>query len=256
MPSLPDTNFHKRGKNGDVLRFTSKVSVDSHGIFAVTIPDELEHTAMAMRKRDDLVTVGRPKKYLRVEGSTLETCYKKIADIMNTYLDCTVTEELVIRYSINTDYSVFRNEDGSLHPCGSYGNYDEDGSTWVGNLHATKRAEHFTIGVYARVFKKITHSRGGIDRVEYEYERELASDTHGDRLNAFVGMDGPHRGGNLEEIPYTEEAARFFHDTVMGVLAMAHNVRTFFDDKSNLIKAIESNELNILAAPPVKGLKL
>lgn len=82
-------------------------------------------------------------------------------------------------------------------------------------------------------------------KTSVEYHRwagpgsHLAMDCYGKKLNAFVGMSHDEKG-NYEEMPYTEEAAEFFYQFLVGLCTLAEKTEVFFADRDRLNRAIEN----------------
>ena len=51
----------------------------------------------------------------------------------------------------------------------------------------------------------------------------------------------PAGQGNMKEMPYTEKAAKFFYDAMIGLCAMADKVATFMGSDDMIALAIDKN---------------
>lgn len=258
MAKLKPIEFNQVAKTGEKLSFRSEVTVsDTSGAFALTIPDELETGARRLSRLPEYrVSVDRPRTHLRVEGSTLQHCKDFIVAVIKDYLQCEVTEELVLVYRTNIKVTYVKDDDGNIYPNGAVcrEKYDNGTAKWHGSLHATQRADYYQVGMTARVFKKITYTRPSGETVEYQWVNGASSDqgAWASKLNGLVGLEWNYRDavrmGYLDQLPYTEEAAEFFYNLMMSMCALADRVTNFMGDKNRVLAAIQ-NRAGLLPAP-------
>lgn len=240
---MKSIKFSGQGKSGEELKFTSEVSVDDDGIFNLTIPEELDEVARVVIEEPCYRT--QPRTKLRVSGPALEECKKQINKVVEDYLACEIVEELVIMYgTVNTTFYVKGDETGEIFAnggeCKLYGH--DERYPGYGSLHATNRSSHFQVGLAAFVRKKISYIRPSGTKVEYNRPgyRNLSYNTYGERLDNVVGLDFPDYPENrLKEMPYSEEAAKFFYDTIIAICALGDRIHNFFGDEASIQKAIE-----------------
>lgn len=273
MADLPQQEFHHKGDSGETRVVVSKVTVTQDGVFHMTIPDDLVGVVKANRgscyidqvrrkaKKDPMLpgslrrTVGS-KITNRVSGPSLDDCKRAIKAGLKDWLKCEVTKETVIRYGKRTMVTYWKMLDGTIYAngtdCENDPNYLTDGpqydprnGNWHGKLDATRRNAGYMVSLFASIEKKTTYTRGSV--VEHKYSRpdfaNFSHSTYGERLNCFVGLaeeGGWMREGiECEEMPYTEEAAKFFYEMLIGMCAFADKIETFFAEPDNVIKAIE-----------------
>lgn len=238
MPSLPSKKFQFKNKAGDELNFTSTVTVDSEGIFRMTIPVELEEVAhSALKGNHDGVSINQSPKTLGIYAKTLDTCRKYIAIICNEYLECDVTTENMILYATDIKVSYCKVND-TFYPNGRIAG---ENYKWYGKLSATYPANYFTIGIAARIYEKKTFKRALSTKIEY---KSITTDhtnkgTYFELLNGICGLYINTTA--CKEMPYTEEAAKFFYETMMSMCKLADRLETFFSDEDNIHKAITNN---------------
>lgn len=265
MANLKPIQFRSLAATGDVLEFKSQVSVDQDGVFSLTLPEELATAAYqrAGKKHDfGKISVGTAKVNLRVSGPNLQSCQGFIELVMADHLACEVKTERVIVYGTDIAVAYVKDEAGEFHPNGYWapripGQSGE--SRWKGSLNATNMAPAYRIGIVARVFDKKSYTRSTGTKVVYEWiHGDYRDQQEGEflhRLNSFVGLD-LHGGrldlemsikhGRLKDMPYTEAAAKFFYDTLLGLCMLADRMENFFGDTSLLTRAIEQ-QANLLA---------
>lgn len=240
MAKLKSRSFKGSAKTGDRFEYLAEVSVDMEGIFSVTLEDELEHSAQSMLKLDQWRNKGmhltRPRTNLRVSGPVLDELEHFINKVIEEFLHCEERRELVILYGSSIKVAYSKNDAGEFGP----NNCVVQGGQWRGTLNATAHAPHFSIGFAAVVREKITTSRAASTKVAYlkpERPNTFQPELYIDKLNSFVGLRINESG--MQEMPYTEEAAKFFYDTMIGMCVMADRIDAFFGSKERLLLAID-----------------
>lgn len=247
MPSMGKVSFRHENKAGQVMEFAAACSVDSEGIFAIVIPDELVPAACSLK-----FNVTQPRTNSRIEHGNLETAKSQVAAAIAEYMAVEEVVERVIRFGRDLRVSFWQREDGSIAPNGSG---QPDGRwTDVGNRLAFHNEQHggYGVGLVAWIADRVTLRRTNSEKIDY---RRVDLGNHsakegcewGYRLNGFCRMGVP-KGVELEEMPYTEEAAKFFHDALIAMCLMARQIDDFFKSPDALRIAIEK-QTPLLAAP-------
>ena len=49
-------------------------------------------------------------------------------------------------------------------------------------------------------------------------------------------------------MPYTEDAAKFFYNMMIGMCVLADKISIFFDDEQNIVKAIEAGAVPLITS--------
>ena len=245
MAKVKDQKFYMKGETGEELEFTSGITVDKEGLFHLTIPDELEDVARAVIKKGDTYSLTRPRQSLRLSGPGLETCEALIKKTMCEYLACDVKEELVIVYGVLTQVAYAKHrDDNTIGPNGYHMSECRGGRNFDfhGDLDALKRSNFYTVGVIAEVRKKITYTRAAVIKHEYKWpdypNNHGVSDDPGQRLNSFIGVRVDPK--KLKEMPYTDEAAQFFYEMMLGMCHLADRIESFFGDEESVKDAIKN----------------
>jgi len=257
MASLPGMKFHFDSKAGEPLRFTAAVTVSAQGVFSATIPPELVDTAKGVIKKGDFANKGAGYSFGKVNhkvyARTLDMCREIIGQAGNEYVACEVTTETVILYSYETKVAYFKRADGKIYPNGRGDTYDKVDGKWSGTLNGSLSYDRFyQIGVAAVVMDKIIHTRQSSVKVEYKRAKHKTAhhldipETWHDRLNSFIGLRPEI--ACAKEMPYTEEAAKFFYGMMMGMCKMADQISEFFADEGQVLLAIQ-RQTNFLAPP-------
>jgi len=248
MPKLKSQGFSHRNEAGELYEFMSEVTVLNDGVFSVSYPDELGSTVVARFRNKEIDTSevwgNDTKMKKRISSKDLRKIEIFISAAMKDHMDCETTESIVIAYSHKVQYACVRNKaTGELFPNGNYSkNYNGGESEWIGTLRRGSHfntSSHFSIGINAEVRKKIVYKRASYESVKYETQQFDDDRLYGEMLNSLVGASLPD---SFMEMPYTEEAAKFFYNVMMNICQMAHKIETFFGDEDNVIKAIESQQ--------------
>lgn len=241
MPSLGSIPFHHKSLAGEEMQFIAACTVDSKGVFAIVIPDDLADVASGLG-----FAVTRPRTNWRVEHRDLETAKTQVRLALEEFLKCEESVERVIRYSTDLRVSFWQNQDGTIAPSGRGSN----GGNWsdVGNKLIGHAGTHngYGVGIVAWVVDRVTLTRGPVVKVEYR-RADLGHHTpkegleYAYQLNSFVRMGIP-KDLVLTDMPYTEQAAKFFHDILISLCLMARNVDGFFKSPDALRLAIEKQQ--------------
>lgn len=251
MPNLCKDTFRFEPKAGEPLEFTSTIDVTAQGIFRAILPPELLEVVPVVLRQEpfSVCRIEAGKVNTRLAAPTLDLLRKAIGAAGNEWASCEETIETVILYAHDLRVSYNQTEDGAIHPNG----YTPDGTKgkWRGKLNATERDTHYRIGFAATVREKITYRRAGSTAVKYQRPPRQDGDhrypeSYHDKLLAFAGLRIEPSG--MQEMPYTEEAAKFFYEIMVGLCAMADRIETFFADQNQVHQAIRQGR-SILALP-------
>lgn len=239
---LKDMRFGGNSAAGDRIRFDSKIYVNSEGTFEIVLPEFLQPIANTMIESYPVsLHFQRKTNEIRVAGKTMKECKTFIDDVIDEYLKCEIKEEKVIVYSTDIHACYYRLPNGSV----SQTNPEETG-TWQGGSSSSCFSQHYFVGIAVGVYLKKIYTRGDKTECKYEWFRDQDNeDCLENKLNGFnamsVGRPGEDR--DLLEMPYSEKAARFFYDVVMGMCRLADKMRIFFGDEKLLLEAIQKRTL-------------
>jgi hypothetical protein len=255
------------------------VNVDSSGTFSANIPEELEDTVRSLKKADskwDNIGIDRYRGRARIVSKRLDQLSKFSEAVATDYVACEVKKEVVILYGTNIDVAYWKEKDGTLLPSGVYAKKTnslrgENSGEWHGKLNGLmKQSTHYSVGFVARAVLKVTFIRKSGSVTAWSYtsglENHHGSDTswHA-KLNSFTGTellhgDATYHGEgddrirlyertkeNLKEMPFSDEAAKFFYEVMIGLCAMADRIDGFFADDKKVQAAIQSGAQVLLA---------
>ena len=246
MPKLADRLYKFNGKEDGQIKFKSSIAVGKDGVFYASIPDEFgndeEFIKVATSVHVFIDSHKGQKITWRLISDTMSDIDDKMERIFEAWLKCETTEELVLDcHAIATCHYV-NDIDGNPHPNGSVAEkvnrelgeeakYGMHGCHWNEILTAEHRfssqtyPNDYTIGVKARIWKKVTHTRGGHVTVELRRPEDEELGEWGKLLNEFAHVSLPD---NSRRMPYTEEAAKFFVVTMLALCRMHQQVMDFF----------------------------
>lgn len=245
MPVIGKHAFKHTNAAGETLEFEGQVSVDAKGDFSIVIPDELESTA-----RECGLNIDRPAKNLFARGPNLEDLKLSVISAMKARLSTEAVHTPVIIYSTDTKVSFWLGADGEIYSSGCHPKKSEQDPGWsmIGGLHASSRAPHYTVGLFAQVVDRIDHYRGEqlvsttYDRCDVGHFKWNDGMEWAFKLNSFVGLriDYDRVGRAYKQMAYTEQAARFFHDSMLSICRVGDRIESFFADTERLALAIEA----------------
>lgn len=245
MASLKSIPFKAKNDAGEEMAFAGACSVDSDGIFAITIPDELAETARALLNRDRVrchsLRVNKPRTNTRVESTSLAAAESFVREAMRSHLAVSVTRERVICYSHRTRYTAWQNSDGVMVPNGYFGDYhQEPHGRWRGPLNATENDDSFSIGFVARVFDRVTSTRDSHTKTAFLPPAMAANESnpHLDRLQGFIGITKFKPNAHTPCMPYSDEAADFFYTMMLSMCQLSCRLEDFLGDREALQLAI------------------
>lgn len=269
MPKLKNFIVQRKNQVGEEYRGTMAVNVTPSGEFTIDVDEVLLTAKDAVSAREYGVNLSQPKKYWKATSNTLANCESYVNALVTAFLSVETAEELVILYCHDIGLAYVRDNNGEIYANGNTyttqggaGEFNKD-AQWVMSSVSGSAGEStncLSVGVAAQAFTKTTYARG--EHREFKYEK--AFNTHhpessGELLNSFAGLNlmakvNFHSGrvrelsGEIEEIPYTDEAADFFYNMMLDLCRMADRISSFMGDKEVVMAAIENNT-NLLAAP-------
>jgi hypothetical protein len=166
-----------------------------------------------------------------------------------------VTTELVIRYNIQSDVSFWETSDGNICPNGHFASRLDDSSDrdgrWCGgneekgmygNHHSSNPSNGgYSLTVGAQAMIKRTEKLG--EKLNITYMNYYGDEDHfgtkhpAARLNGWCSFV---LNKDYKEIPYSDEAAIYFYNMMLGVATISRMIQKATFDQENLITAIKS----------------
>lgn len=251
MPILCKDTFRFEPKAGEPLVFTSAIEVTAQGIFRAILPPELLEIVPVVLRQEPFAAcrIETGKANTRLTAPTLDLLRKAIGAAGNEWASCEETVETVILYAHDLQVAYFQTERGAIYPNG----YTPEGveGKWKGGLRAPNSDTHYRIGFAATVREKVVYRRAGSTTVKYRLPPRQDGDhrypeSYHDKLLALTLLRV--EPSKMQEMPYSEEAARFFFEIMVGLCAMSDRIETFFADQNQIHRAIRQGR-SVLALP-------
>lgn len=246
MPRLKKQTFSTHNKAGYTESIDVEIHVSADGQFYGYVPEYLLPSLDA--KNIDL----RGKAAgIKIVAATLDNLERVIKSALYKYATPEVIEEHVIRYNIESHCAFAFDDAGNIHPNGYFGEnlkFSCDKSAFCGNLpygdhHATSAAKGgFGLTVGAKAMTKTTTIYGDKRQVAYiPYHKggsHLGHDNPANLLNSWHSFSLPD---DAKEIPYSDEAALFFHSMMMGIAQLNKKVQEATFGVENLQRMIANH---------------
>lgn len=153
----------------------------------------------------------------------------------------------VILYNIESHVAFAITDKGEIVPNAGY-----DDARWVdheddqkfGDHSASSRAKGgYSLTIGAKPYTKVESFMGG-EKVKTKFESyygengdHLGNETPAEKLNSWCSFELPK---DSKEMPYSDEAALFFHDLMMGMAKLSKLVQDRTFDEATLMEAIAS----------------
>lgn len=217
------------------IEFT--VNVTKYGDFTTTLDEE--DVLVLLEKDVKLETNGRygaRKGYF--SAPTLEKLLLKVRETLKQlYSEVLESEEIVLRYTLTSTANFAYNLDGDFIPSQAYkvgGLPDTDKGHQKGTLDIHQGNKHPTgVSMHVEALKKTTYDLGsGNKRAAYTKIDQLSEDQKETDHYYLHWIDSiicsrPANGALVHEIPYTEEAAKFFAELHERLCNMADKLAKF-----------------------------
>ncbi|MCP4492742.1 MAG: hypothetical protein GY820_36370 [Gammaproteobacteria bacterium] len=236
MAHLKTEHIHACVK-GNHKTIPTKIMVNAGGEFYCNVPEYLYGSTLGVR-----TLFRRHQDKYKVFAKSLDDLVSGIEQALRDYLDPTTTEENVILYNIESHISFAENPDGDVFPNASF-----EGAEWrhhdderYGGHSASNLAKNgYSLIIGAKAMTKTTHVHNDFEKVEYlPYCMKgihLESDRPARLLNSWCGFALPK---DAKEIPYTDEAALFFHDLMLGMARLSQAIQGHVFDQQDLLNVI------------------
>lgn len=213
-------------------------------VHADIVQAALELTRTPGRAQDPSVHVYESSTRWLASASTLQGLKDFLTRAATAWHSGTTETTRVIRFIFDARASFWLNAAGGIHANG----VDHDGKWWVPRvdgavrLHATTRSPVFTLGLAARVFDKVVTTRTSGATTRFQRVKGEPGDAIS-LLNGWVGLDENTWPAQLvREVPYTPQAAMFFHNTLVSLCRVIERFDSFFADTGNVLAAAETGQ--------------
>lgn len=267
MAKLADLRIMARNDDDKNITHSATYAcyVSSDGTFSAVLPPEIEPAIK--RLSDETRAQHKTTVSMNKKGDLLLNCGELLAlkAVLYAYsksmTEAAVTNEFRIFYTVKLDAPYYKSQDGVIHPNGEgVPNYNDDNGKWHGEHRFSGgwgSNVGSIVGVGARVcIERCVTPAGGepswsYPRIEREDRDQLG--TWALLLNKWTGQPGPsdQRGKRteLKSIPYTEEAARMFHEVLLRLSTIADQLETHLSDHEALPAMIAAGSVPLLQGP-------
>lgn len=228
-----------------------KISINSAGLFYCNLPNYLLPAIKDVFKTNSWRENPRYgcRDKTMVSSLTYENLEKSLQKTIDIYTTPEKTEEPIIRYSIKSEVSFAADEAGNVYP-----NAQNNRATWMSGskkeLYGStyfSRSGGYSLKIGAKALLKITYKFGEQEKVEYKYywDKKRTDDTDPARmLNSWTYIDMINCK-DTKEIPYTDKAALFFHQLLLGMATLSKRIQECTFNQDDLLELIKNNK-NIL----------
>jgi hypothetical protein len=250
VPKFKTAKFSYRNAAGAEDLLTISIHVDRTGTFYAKLPDRLRPAiAPKFIAPSSRVEPG----YFKAHAALLADLESAIEAAQRAAMTPEITEEPVIHYNIESHVAFALNDAGEIVPNAGFPN-----SAWpdktapsngefalpnYGGHHATNPASSgYSLAIGARALLKTTYRYGSQTRIKYSPFYSDGShhgrSNPGELLNSWraVGV-----GDRPKEIPYSDDAALFFHRLLLGMAEISRRVQEATFTQERLLDLIASS---------------
>lgn len=269
MPKLTNHTFGITTQDGQRHHFESEIHVSTDGEFSCTVPEYLVEALRSVgegsNKFKPTLYVQRLKVNHRAYAPSKAELLKFVDEAHQQHHQAEVTTDLIICYDWFAEVSYWLNPDGTMAangamPDATHRKDDGSGGEWAVHelrsgqtICANYTANHFSVGVYAAIHKRTTYTRASGSTVTWKRINQFGSEESlgewGAKLTGLCGLSAPKSPDYLRQMPYTDEAAKFFYESMMAMCEIGRRFKSFFGDEANVIAAIEGRGPSLLAGP-------
>lgn len=269
MPKLTNHIFALTTEDDQEHRFESEIHVDTEGEFSCTVPEFLVGALNAVGAPHNKFSKQRYAAKLKVNYRAYAPSKSDLLAFVNEahrdFYKAELAKDFVICYDWFAEVSFWLNPDGSMAANGSMPdaarrNNDGSGGNWADfklknsstTICANYTTTHFSVGVYAAVFERTTHTRASGTTVTWQRITQFGDKDLGPwgaKLTGICGLAAQRSPESFKQIPYTEDAAKFFYESMMAMCEIGRRFKSFFSDDANVLAAIEGRGPALLTAP-------
>lgn len=253
MPSLPAQWIAYTAPDKTKFEYKASCFVTAEGQFTIEIHPDLLLSAKRLNRSGVSVSAARRDTAERLYCNNLQDGIRFLHDCARDFMTVEQTTERVIAYKAEFNLSFWKMPDGSIRGNGSGANagqwhrlhYENKGSC------SQNRTDVFSVGLCAAVYDKVTTIRKSGNIVRYLDPQDLQDGSPAAKLNSFTTLDVETKGIGKEwcktrEMPYTDQAATFFYEVMLGMCALAERIDNVIANESRLLEAIEKGSTKLL----------
>jgi hypothetical protein len=254
MPKFKDVEFVAKNDAGAVDKFKVSVEISATGAFYAHVPNKLK-VSFPERKIDNRRRC-REGFFKTVGMETFKELEDAVKKAHEAFMEPTVTKDPVIRYNIESHVSFATDKEGRIFPNARYPGAEwRDGigdKTYGGHCASHRSKGGFSLTVGAEASLKVTTTWGDQSEVTYESYYGEGGDHHGhdnpaERLNSWVSFSLPE---DAKEMPYSDEAALFFHGLMMAMAELNRRIQDFTKTPDRLALTIAKHKSVLMLPGP------
>lgn len=247
MPYFKTEKLRASNQAGEELLIV-KINISSFGEFYTYIDKKFKTTVEGVFEFSQYDGDTKPDK-IKVKKDTYEDLRSSLIKVLNIFAKPIITEEHVIRYNIESHVSFAEDQDGNIYPNAGF-----KGTEWgtnqesYGDHYAAQPSRGgYSLKIGAQAMIKKTYTYGESKKIEYSlYYKDgfhLNHNNPAELLNSWCSFT---LGDKPKEIPYSDKAALFFHNLMLGMAQLSKRIQenTFTQDK--LLELISKNESFLL----------
>lgn len=253
MPSLPAQWIAHKAADGTKFEYKASCFVTADGEFTIEIHPDLLLSAKRLSKNGVGVSRARVDASERVYCNNLQDGIRFLHDCAKDFMTVKQTTERVIVYEAEFNLAFWKMPDGSIQGNGSGTNAGQWHRLHYENMgkDSNNKTNMFRVGLCAAVYDKVTTIRKSGNIVRYLDPNDLKDGSPAANLNSFTTLDVETKNiGNsyckTREMPYTDQAATFFYEVMLGMCALAERIDNVIANEAILKNAIASRSSNLL----------
>lgn len=240
MGQVKMQSFDLQTPNGK-KKFSYRINITQDGTFTAYLPKEV---ITLLEEADVNIGVGRGGKIGRYANFTMDGLISEIKKDIAAYESLELIEQkIILKYVIQTRCSYYLDVNGDIVPNG--------GSDWVKGkegeyewkegtvISHAQQPTPFGLLVYVEPFVKETYKRhDDFEVVKYEMivfsdygKRIIKEGQYLNWLHSIAAITEPE-DEDVNEIDYTEGAAAFFVDMIIGICKMNEKIKDYLNPES------------------------
>lgn len=248
MPHLKTIKFHASNEV-ETEALSVKINISAAGDFYCYLPGYL---LPAVRDSFNISSYIENPEKIKVTETTLKELEFNIQRSLNIYTKPEILKYPVILYNIESHTSFAEDKDGNIFPNAGF-----NGASWkddrdrYGNHHASNPSHGgYSLIIGAQAKMKIIHKYGTIEKIKYKpyYNggHHLGNKNPAELLNSWCSYS---LGDNPKEMAYTDDAALFFYDLMMGMAKLSKIIQDKTFNQIDLLTMIKDKSILML---PIK----
>lgn len=223
-----------------------KVAVSArNGDFYCNLDEEYLYAARSVFDKRLCAIDGK----IKVASGKFADLERSLEKMFKLYISADVIETPVIRYSIVSRVSFAEDDKGNVMPNAGFSKsarWREDTKEMYtdGATYSFEKSGGHILKIAARAALKKTYKFGDTEKVEYEsYYKggsHLIYENPAQLLNAWTGIN--FNKNDVKEIPYSDKAALFFHNLLLGMARLSKIIQESTFDQDNLLRLIDKEK--------------